>query len=45
MQQEAVVTADSRNIQNVVVAIVLAVWVVVVFKFCEDFSRMYGWVM
>jgi len=45
MQQEAVVTADSRNIQNVVVAILLAVWLVVVFKFCEDFRGMYGRVM
>jgi hypothetical protein len=45
MQQEAVVTADSRNVQNVVVAILLTALLVVEFKFCEDFRGMYGRIM
>jgi hypothetical protein len=45
MQQEAFVTAGSRNVRNVVVAILLAVWLVVEFKFCEDFRGMCGRVM
>jgi hypothetical protein len=45
MQQEAFVTAGSRNVQNVVVAVLLAAWLVVEFKFCEDFRRMCGRVM
>jgi hypothetical protein len=45
MQRKAVVTASSRNIQNVVVAILLAVCSVVEFKFCEDFRGMFGRVM
>jgi len=39
------VTCGSRNIQNVVVAMLLAVWLVVVFKSCEDFRGVYGRVM
>jgi hypothetical protein len=45
MQQEAFVAAGSRNVQNVVVAILLVVWLVVEFKFCEDFRGMCGRVM
>jgi len=45
MQQEAFVTTGSRNVQNVVVAILLAVWLVVEFKFCKDFRGMCGRVM
>jgi hypothetical protein len=45
MQRAAVVTAGSTNVQNVVVAILLAVLLVVEFKFCEDFRGMYGRVM
>jgi len=39
------VTAGSRDVQNVVVAVLLAVWLVVEFKFCEDFGGMCGRVM
>jgi hypothetical protein len=39
------VTAGSRNVQNVVVAILLPVWLVVEFKFFEDFSGMCDRVM
>ena len=38
-------TAGRRNFQNVVVASLLAVWLAVKFKLCEDFRGMCGRVM